>query len=847
MQSGIEGEIMFKNYLKISLRNLLRYKAFSFINISGLAIGLCCCIIIFLHVRSETGYDQYHKSSANFYRLTLDVERLSDKEIVAKSATSSILWPPAFKKDYPEIVDFCRIMEDNGRTIFRAGDNLFEEENVLFSDESVFRLFTWPLVAGNRMTALTKPFTMVISETMARKYFGDEEPLGQVLLSQDERTTESGEIQKIQYEFKITGVMKDIPFKSHVKPDFLISFITLNRFFDADVHAGVHPQNWYWRGTIVHNYLMLQDGFPPGELEAKFPAFLAKYIGDATITRGYQYHPYLQPISGIHLESSVDGTIEPSGDLDQLYLFSIIAFFILVIACINFMNLSTARSGTRSKEVGVRKVLGADRKRLVRQFMGESIILSFLALILALLLVEVLNPIFHTYIGREFYFDSNDSPLYILGIVSITLFVGFLAGSYPAFFLSGFRPACVLRGALASASKGAIFRKVLVVSQFAITVFFIIGTLTVYNQIRFMRRQDLGFKQSQVLVIPPETNRLALDQLGSFRNDFLTHSRIKGVTISSAIPGRVIRSDIWGEKGKSGEEGVSVNEFAVDYDFIKMYGLELITGRNFQQEMITDAVPAGLDTNGYEIAGIINEAAVKRFGWISAEDALGKQLIRDPAANDFRCRVVGVLKDFHFTSLHEAIEPAILFINPNYVANNRFLSLEIFPGDVSNTIEFVRNKFSAASPEAPFQFFFIDEDFGRLYEQDERMMEVYGYISVLTILVACLGLFGLASFSAEQRTKEVGIRKVLGASVTSLLSLLSKDFLKVVEVANIIAWPIAYYLMNKWLQGFAYRFELGPGTFLFSAFLALLIALLTVSYQAFKAALANPIAALRYE
>jgi putative ABC transport system permease protein len=802
-----------------------------------------------MFVRSQTGHDQYHANKERIYRLTLEVEGLKTGEIW-RSATSSILWAPALKKDYPEVEAFCRIWGNEEPTVFRIGEKEFSGRRVVFAEASVFEFFTWPLLNGDPQQVLREPFSVVLNASTARKYFGNDDPIGKVLLTESEQRNENGETATVTRQYKVTGVFADVPHKSHLKPDAVISFITLNQFFNGDVNAGVHPEVWFWRGRTVHNYLLLKENFPPAELQKKFQGFLDKYVGDATTTRGYAYHPYLQPIAGIHLEGEVWPRFEAGGNRNQLYLFSGIAVFILLIACINFMNLSTARSSLRAREVGIRKVVGAERERLVRQFLGESLLLCFIGLLLALLLVELLNPVFYSYLDREFYFDPQDWPFYIAGISTITLFVGVVAGSYPAFFLANFQPARVLKGSRDPGARGALLRKGLVVMQFAITVFFIVATLTVYNQIRFMRNHELGFKSAQVLVVPPAVTQPALAQIETYRQELLQRTGIRAVAVSSAIPGRSFGGDVWAEKGKPGEEGSGLSEFAVDYDFIDLYGLELIAGRNFQRDMSTDAAPAGIDTSGYELAAIINEAAVKRLGWRSPEEALGKRLVRDPVSNDFTGNVIGVIRDFHFESLHQPIAPAILFINPNYAnyaSRSRFLSMEISPTEVAGTIAHVQSMFARISTETPFEYYFLDQDFARQYQQDEKMMEVYGNVAGLTIFVACLGILGLASFSAERRTKEIGVRKVLGSSSSRIVGLLAKDFVRLVLLANVIAWPVAYWAMNNWLKDYAYRFELGPGTFLLAGAIALVIATLTVGTQALKAALANPVEALRYE
>ena len=839
---------MFKNYLKIALRNLLRHKAFTFINLSGLAIGLACCIIIFMFVRSQTGHDQYHTLKDRLYRLTLKVEGLKTGEFW-QGATSSIVWAPALKKDYPEIEAFCRVLDaaEERPFVIKIGEKEFSERKVVFADASALALFTWPLLAGNAEQALRDPFTVVLNASTARKYFGEENPLGQTLVREFERRNEAGETVTVAEPYKVTGVIADAPFKSHLKPDVIISFITLNDNFNADVHAGVAPDAWFWRGRLVHNYLLLREKFSPAELEKKFPAFLDKYLGDATKTRGYVYHPYLQPIANIHLEGEVAPRFELGGNRAQLYMFSGIAAFILLIACINFMNLATARSAMRAREVGIRKVVGAERSRLVRQFLGEALLLCFLALLLALLLVEIGNPIFYSYLEREFYFDASDWPFYAFGILAITLFVGLGAGSYPAFFLAKFQPVRVLKGVGDTGARGARLRKSLVVLQFALTVFFIIATLTAFNQIRFMRAQELGFNRAQVLVLPPTVTQPVLPQIEAVRNELLQQPGVRAVTISSSLPGRNLGGDVWVEQGKTGEEGFRMNEFAVDYDFINMFELELLAGRKFQRDMSTDAAPAHIEQNGFELATIINETALQRFGWRTPEEALGKRVVRDPVSNDFTGNIIGVVRDFHFRSLHEPIAPLIIFINPHFASRTRFLSLQIAPPEAATTLARVQEIFARVATGSPFEYFFLDEDFARQYQKDEKMMEVYGNVAGLAIFIACLGMFGLAAFTAERRTKEIGVRKVLGASVPRLYGLLAKDFVRLVFIANVIAWPLAYWVMNEWLQDYAYRFTLGPGTFLLAGTLTLLIATLTVSTQALKTALANPVEALRYE
>ena len=856
---------MFNNYLKIALRNIKKQKIYSFINVFGLALGLMCCIIISQFVISEIGYDTYHQNGDRLYRVTTISEMLSTGESW-KNALSSILWGPAMKKDYPEVENFTRIVKSWESLPVELNNHRILQDDVYYAENSLFELFNWDLIAGDASTVFDHPYNIVLTKKTAEKYFGEENPLGKNLMLIFQQRNERGRIYEQKVQATITGVMADVPLKTHIKPEVLISFITLNDFYEGDVNAGSHPDKHFWRWTIGYTYLCLQQGNSPGALEKKFPQFLEKYIGDANIKRGFKYHLYLQNVSAIHLEKDIYSTPEPGGNKAHLYLFSIISFLVLLIACFNFMNLSTARSANRSTEVGIRKVVGSRRKDLIAQFLCESIIISMIAVGLGFVLSELIKPIFSYYSGKDIALLQGEILPFVLGLIGITLLVGILAGSYPAFFLSAFQPIAVLKNTFQSDIKGATIKKVLLILQFAITIIFIIATITVNEQIGYMKTQDLGFNSSQIVVIPPSSDYPSMANIDAFRNELLSNPKIKHFTLSNNVPGRINSQDIWAEFGKQDQGIIPLYEIETDYDFIESYGLKVIAGRNFSKEMVTDArsnfsniIPAAkgimsttkeeLDEprQPLEIAVILNEEAVRRLNFSSPENALGKILVRDPVSIDFTGKVIGVVNDFHFHSLQTAIEPLVLYIHDSSTPTSMAISLQISDQDVAETISFIGKSWSQHFPASPYDYFFIDEDFKNFYKQEQRILEIFSYMTLFTIFIACLGLFGLILYVAAQKTKEIGIRKVLGATVSNIIVLLSKDFVKLVLISNIIAWPVAYVVMNMWLQNFAYRITIGWWIFILAGMLALVITLLTVSFQSIRAALANPVESLRYE
>jgi putative ABC transport system permease protein len=792
---------MIKNYMKIAFRNLIKHKAFSLINISGLAIGMACCLLIIIFVQDELSYDKFNARADRIYRMTSEENR---RGVIANYPLVFSGVPCALQNDYSEVLNFVRF-DPRLNVLINSGDKKFYEERLFYADASVFEVFTFPLVKGDPDTALKEPYSIVLTEKMAEKYFGSGDPMSQTLMIDNE------------HDYKITGILKKIPRNSHIKFDFLASMATLEA---QDPRYG---KLWAWN---CYSYLLLPEGFSYLDLEKKFPDFIRRHRGEKAV-EAYTFS--LQPLTSIHLHSHLAYEIEANGDIRYVYIFSAIAFFILLIACINFMNLSTARSANRAKEVGVRKVLGADRIRLTKQFLGESLFLSLTALPVAAALVELFLPAFNVMTGKELRIDYFGNSVVFIGLIGILLFVGIVSGSYPAFFLSTFRPSEVLKGKLRAGTGSSLFRKVLVVVQFTISIILIAGTIIIYTQLDFIRNKKLGFDKEQVVVMPVSRSGIG-QNFEAFKRELLQNPGIESVCGSTSLPSLLPTRSVFIPEGVEEGERLPLRNVLVDYDFIKTFGMEIIEGRDFSRDFATDM----------KEAFIINETARKEFGW---DSAVGKRLID---LDGPKGHVVGVVKDFHFRSKHQKIEPLILSLLPSsrYVY---FVSVKIKSSNLRDTLNFLKDRWQAFSPGWPFDYFFLDDNFDRLYKSEDRLRQVFLTFTFLAIFIACLGLFGLAAFSAEQRTKEIGIRKVLGATVSNILILISREFTKWILVANLIAWPIAYFAMHRWLQNFAYRVSIGWWVFIAAALLALGVALFTVGFQAVKAALANPSDALRYE
>jgi len=812
---------LFKNYLKIAFRNIWSQKGYSFINIFGLAVGLTCSILIITFIQNELSYDKFNKKSDRIYRVT--------REWFNENGESSFhlarVAPPVgwlLKNDYPHIVkDEVRFLHDSN-TFLEINNIPIVEKNFYWAEQSAFNIFTIPFIEGDPETALKEPKSLVLTESMAKKYFGNQDPLGKTI------------IYEHNYEFKITGVVKDVPENSHFHYDFLASFITL---YAPDV-IGRQYLETNWGSNNYITYLLLDKNKSISELEGKIPDFIDKYI-----TQNYRANNvelpskplhnftilHFQRLTDIHLRSHLTTEVEPNGDINTVYLLAAVAFFLLLIACINFMNLATARSSKRSKEIGVRKVMGADKGQLIKQFLGESMVTVFISLFFSLIFVEIALRPFSNFMQRNLEFSLIGNYQLGLFVLFITLVVGLVAGIYPAFVLSSFSPAKSLHEQQLLSRKSK-FRSALVVLQFTITIILLIAVGVVYTQLNFVQNKDLGYKKDHLIILPSSSK--IKNNLNSFKSQLLQNPDIKMVTSSRLVPSNMLLNS-WG--GKFDNEGkmepipfrLAVQE--VDYDFIDTYGLKIKAGREFSKKYTTD------DSTAF----IINEAAAKSFGWKN-QLAVGKKMNYGGRQG----RVVGVVNNFNFESLHNEIIPIIMLITKT---GNNQVTVKISGNNISETLDFLKGRWAEYRPGYPFDFSFLESRLNNLYLKDQKLGTAFGIFAIIAVIIACLGLFGLASFTAEVRTKEIGVRKVLGATVSNITLLISKEFLWLIVAANIFAWPIAYYAMTKWLSEFAYATGISIWLFIASGFLALIIALITVSFQSIKAALQNPVQSLKYE
>jgi putative ABC transport system permease protein len=799
---------MFRNYLKIALRNLVRHKVFSAINLLGLAIGMASCILILLYVRAEFGYDRFHENADRIWRVT--------REWVNEEGSTSLhlghVAPPIaplLANDFPDILEAVRI-HTPGELLVSREDLHYLEPRVIFADDNLFDVFTFPLLKGDPETALKNPYSVVLTERTAKKYFGDEDPMGKTL-----------KIDR-RIDCTVTGVAAEAPRAAHFHFDLIGALKTLEEMYGRREFEN-------WGSNNYATYLLMPANYPIDNLTGQFPAFLDRHQGPDSSKRN---RLHLQRLTDIHLRSHLDSEIETNSDISTVTIFSVVAAFILLIACVNFMNLSTARASIRAREVGLRKVVGADRNRLVRQFLGESLLMAFLALAFALLMVLAARPAFSAFVARDLSLDIARHPGLLAGFLGIALFVGAAAGAYPAFVLSSLRPVTVLKGSRGSGSHGAAFRTGLVVFQFAISIILIVGVGVVGRQLRYTQDKRLGFDKEQVVVLAmDEAMRGRYDAI---RQELLALPGVVDAAGSRRVPsGRLLDSSGANVIGGGNTRPVDfrVAFVCVDYAFIDTYKMEIAAGRNFSRDHPTDATEAF----------ILNETAVRKLGW-TPEQAVGQAFSYGYGSR--KGTVVGVVRDFHFESLHQEIAPLILFIRPQ---DFRLISVRLRPGAVPETLDFLKRRWAEWRPDFPFQYSFIDERFGELYGAERRMGQVFRGFSFLAVFIACLGLYGLASYSTEKRAKEIGIRKVMGATVPGLTVMISRDFTKWVLAANLIAWPAAYFAMKQWLQGFAYRVSLDAWPFLAAGLAAFLVALLTVSTQAVKAAVGNPADVLRSE
>ncbi len=793
---------MFRNYFKIALRNLWKHKAFSAINILGLSVGMTACFLIFMYVKFELSYDNFHTKAERTYRVVTDLKTPSDL-----INTSGPAWavPPNIKRDFPEVEDFVRFSQNS--FLLRKGDVKFQETESAYADSSFFKVFDFKLLKGNPNTALSEPLSIVLSESAAKKYFGKENPLGQTLLFTGESLSA-----------KVTGVMEDFPENSQMRADLLVSMSTLTKNFNPQL-----DEQWSNYGSWA--YIVVKPGTDPNSLVKKFPEFLERRNG-AEMKESQMYPTILlEPLKDVYLYSTRDG--QKTGNINNVYIFSIIAIFILAIACINFVNLTTARSAERAKEVGIRKVVGALREQLASQFIGESVIICIIAFVLTFLLTWSLIPLFNQLAGKT-VIDGLAGELRYTGLLlGAAAAVGLIAGFYPALVLSSFQPIRVLKGRFTSGSRGKFLRKGLVVIQFSISIALITGTLVVYQQMNYMRNRNLGFNKDQMLVVT--TNGDPGSE--AFKQSLLGIPSIKSVALSSSVPGSGNPGAYSEIENKSGQLQIAnLDLYFVDFDYIPNYKMQMVAGRPFSRDFMTDTTQAM----------VLNERAVKLFGYASPQEAVGRRFKQWGREG----RIIGVVKDFHFRSLQEEIKPLSMRIEPGGYS---MVSMNVAGNNLPSTLAAVENKWKTAVPNRPFEYFFLDEFFDRQYRAEERFGNLFLYFAILAIFISCLGLLGLASYSTYQRTREIGIRKVMGASVSGIVNLLSKEFVQLLLIAFLIATPLAWIVMNRWLEDFSYRIPVSWWVFLVAGVIALVVALFTVSFQAIKAAVANPVSSLRTE
>jgi putative ABC transport system permease protein len=803
---------MLNNYFKIAWRNIKKNKLFSAINILGLSMGIALCFMIMLYVQDELSYDRFNQNAGSIARVIFNASinggKISESAVMAPVAET-------MKKDFPEVRDAARLLR-MGTSKINYGDKAFKDDEFAFVDPQFFSIFTLPLKEGDAKTALLQPHTLVITQKTAEKYFGKEDAIGKTLGFNN--NTEM---------YKVTGVMENIPSNSHFHFDMFGSM------------TGWDPaKSDSWMDGNFHTYLLLKPGADYAAIESRFPAMVEKYIGPQIQrsmglslsqfrTKGNELGFILQPLTSLHLHSDTAGELEPGGSSTYVYIFGAIALFMLLVACINFINLSTAGAAGRAKEVGIRKVAGSSKFQLIRQFLSESVLIAMFALIIGFALVQLALPAFNDLSGKHLAFDTKP----ILAFIGSGLLAGLIAGIYPAFYLSSFKPIAVLKGRLTSNNNSFGLRSSLVVFQFFISVSLIIATMVVYQQMKYIQNKKLGYDKEQLITIP---NSYALGKNEQvYKQELLSDPRVVNATVSWYKPaGPTNSNNAFVYPEGHGNQNMKTVEYHVDEQYIPTFGMQMAAGRNFSKDFVTDS-----------LGMIINESAARAFGWTTT-DAIGKRLIRvnsDRGVNT-AFHVVGIVKDFNFSSLHDPITPLLMTLEPE-----GGLIFKIKTTDITGLLATMKKRWDALNTGESFTYSFMDDLYNKTYAAEQKTGTILNIFSALTIFVACLGLFGLATYTAEQRTKEIGIRKVLGATVSQLTQLLSKEFLKLVLIASVIAFPVAWWAMNRWLQGFAYRIDMNWWIFVLAGLGALLVALLTVSFQAIRTAIANPVKSLRTE
>ena len=816
---------MIRNYLTIALRNLTKRKGYSFLNIAGLTIGMTCCMFIFHHVSYEKSYDDFSPNAKDIVRLRLDSYQKG--KLAWQSATIYPAIAPTIRKDFPEVQDFCRLHDAEMLLTNEANDVKFNETKGYYADPSFVKMFDVKIIKGNPSTALNAPDKMLISESMSKKYFGNEDAVGKILTVKD-----PGSLQTYQ----VTGIFKDYPKNSHLIVDYLVSYSTLGKILrlDGDT-SNATETSWGWYD--FYSYLQLKPGTDYKKLESKLPSFCDRYINSQEWykTNNNRATLHVLPLTDIHLYSNYNQEAEVNGNGQAVGFLFLVALFIIGIAWINYINLATARSVERAREVGVRKVLGAVRSTLIRQFLVESLLLNIVAFILSLAVFYLLLPAFDRFVGRDSYTDLALTADYWW--LFLAMFAGgtLLSGLYPSLVLSSFQPITVLKGVFKNTAGGISLRKGLIVVQFITSVVLIAGTIIVYQQVSYMRKQQLGVNIEQTLVLKGAgslQDSLYRTTFQPFKNELLQQPDIKNVSASTSVMG----NEIYWTSGvsrldKPNETAVTLYHLGIDYDFLPAYDLKLVAGRNFSKEFTTD-----------NKAALINERALELLGYKDANEVINGNLKLKRGRDTLT--IVGVVTNYHHQGLQKAIDPMILLFRPNA---RTYYSVKIGTADVQKTIASVQKTWSKFFPSDPLNHFFLDEKFNQQYKSDALFGKVFGVFAFLAILIACFGLLGLSAYNVLQRAKEIGIRKVLGASVQNILLLLSKDFLKLILVALLLAVPVGWFVMHEWLQDFAYRIDIAWWVFAVAGFVSLGIALLVISLQALRAAVENPVKSLRTE
>ncbi len=813
---------MLKNYFTTAIRNILKNRIYSLLNITGLAIGVMAFIMIMLYVRYELSFDKYSSNSNQIYRVATRGSLNGDFEMAVSPAPVGA----AFVEEIPGVINFTRV-RNFGFPVIRYNEKVFSEERWFSADSSFFEVFDISLIQGDAKTALKEPNTVVITKSTAERYFGSEDPMGKVFNSDKRR------------DYVVTGVVEDPPANTHFHYDFLASLMSYQEA----------ANNQIWVSNNFYTYLLLDKNTSPEQVVDEFPGMVLKYAGpqieqflgvswEKLIEQGASYGFYLQSLVDIHLKSNLDNEVEQNGNVLYVKIFSIVALFILIIACINFMNLATARSTKRAREVGVRKTLGSKRSQLIQQFLTEAILLSFVSFIFAVLLVKLLLPLYNNVGGFQLELNLFSDPVVLPALSILMLLVGVISGSYPAFYLASFNPLKVLKGSPQASGYKSWLRSGLIIFQFIISITLFIGTMVIYTQLKYIQNKDLGYDKQDVVIVE-KTDDLGA-QIFSFKEDLKQDPRIISVSNSTSLIGHDFNGNVKQIQGEPLENAILFTNFFADGLYGETYGLELVKGRFFSDDRPSDTLSA-----------VINETAAKAMG---IDDPIGRMIINidnDPN-NPILTPIIGVVKDFHMQSLHTEIRPmllqsSMLIQSFGGTGAGRYTALKISEEDVKGTLAFIEEIWNKYAIDQPFEYTFLDDDFNQLYIAEERTIKFVTTFTVLAIFIASLGLFGLSSFIAEQRTKEVGIRKVLGASVQNIYLLLSKDILKLVAIATVISWPITYMTMNRWLENFAYRIEFSQTLFLMGGVLAFVIAQATVTTQALKTAKRNPVKALKYE